>query len=45
MTYAIYEKATGVLVEGGFFTKAAALDAAATWAAETGKAYVVKKQK
>jgi len=45
MMYGVYEKLTGVLVEGGFFSKYAAEVAAEAWAAETGKAYVVKKQK
>ena len=44
-SYGVYEKATGLLVEGGFFSKYAAELAAETWAAETGKAYVVKVQK
>jgi hypothetical protein len=45
-SYGVYEKDTGKLVEGGFFDKHAAEDAAEGWHLDTGgKEYVVKPQK
>ena len=45
-SYGVYEKATGKLVEGGFFSKYAAEVAADSWNRNRyGTEYVVKPQK
>ena len=42
--FGVFDKTTGELVEGGFFSRYAAEDAADTWQRETGRAYVVQAQ-